>query len=93
MKGIESRIKFAKMVLGPGGVDDLDCAGWGLQEILAVDPENEEAVALLKEVIAKIDARFDAGDNRGTECHIVLGKESPSPHVRTIEKARLKNDR
>lgn len=84
----ESRIKFAKMVLSPDGMDDLDCAGWGLQEILTLDPGNAEAAALLKEIIAKIDQRFDAGDSRGTECHIIMGRESPSPYVRAMERAR-----
>jgi hypothetical protein len=84
----ESRIKFAKIVLGPDSMDDLDCAGWGLQEILALDPENAEAAALLKEIIARINQRFDAGDSRGTECHIIMGRESPSPYVRAMERAR-----
>jgi hypothetical protein len=81
-------IEFAKMVLSPNGMDDLDCAAWGLQEILALDPENVEAAALLKQIIARIDQRFDAGDSRGTECHIILGRESPSPYVRAKENAR-----
>jgi hypothetical protein len=81
----ESMIEFARMVLSPNGMDDLDCAGWGLQEILTLDPENAEAAALLKEIIARIDQRFDAGDRRGTECHRILRRESPSPYVRAIE--------
>jgi len=82
-------IKFAKMVLGPHGLDDLDCAGWVLQDILNLEPENAEVAALLKEIIARIDQRFDAGDSRGTNCHIILRRESPSPHVRAMENARL----
>lgn len=81
----ESMIKFAKKVLSPDGIDDLDCAGWGLQEILTLEPENAEAEALLKEIIARIDQRFDAKDSRGTHCHIIMGRESPSPYVRAME--------
>lgn len=83
----ESAIGFAKCVLSPKGLDDLDCAGWVLQEILALDLENAEAAALLKEIIARIDQRFDAGDSRGTECHRILRRESPSPYVRAKERA------
>lgn len=82
-------IEFAKMVLSPGGMDDLDCAAWALQETLTLDPENAEAAALLEEIIARIDRRFDAGESRGTECHRILGRESPSPYVRAMEGARV----
>lgn len=82
----ESMIKFAKKVLSLDGIDDLDCAGWGLQEILTLEPANAEAAALLKEIIARIDQRFDAGDSRGTHCHIIMGRESPSSYVRAMEK-------
>ncbi len=84
----ETAIKFAKMVLSPNGIDDLDCAGWELQEVLALDPENAEAAALLKDIIARIDQRFDAGDGRGTGCHITIKRESPSPYVRAKERVR-----
>jgi hypothetical protein len=90
LKG-ESMIEFAKMVLSPSGTDDLDCAAWGLQEMLILEPGNKEAEALLKEIITRINQRFDAGDRRGTECHIILGKESPSPYVRAIEGDRRIN--
>ena len=87
----ESMIDFAKMVLSPNGSGDLDCAAWGLQEALTLDSKNAEAAALLKEIIAIIDQRFDAGDSRGTECHIILRRESPSPYVRAIEGVRVNN--
>jgi hypothetical protein len=85
----ESLIEYAVMALSPDGMDDLDCAAWALQETLTLDPENAEAPALLKEIIARIDQRFDAGDSRGTECHIMLRRESPSPYVRAKESARV----
>jgi hypothetical protein len=89
MSKIESYVKFAKNVLSPDiNWDDLDCAAWGLQEILTVDPDNAEAADLLKEIITEIDRRFNAGDSSGTECHIVMGRESPSPSVRTNVSAR-----
>ena len=89
MGKVESYIKFAKMVLDPNeDLDDLDCAGWGMQEILTLDPKNEEAAALLKEIIDRINQRFDAGDSRGTGCHIIMGRESPSLYVREKESAR-----
>jgi len=87
----ESLIEYAVMALSPDGMDDLDCAAWALQETLTLDPENTEAPPLLKEIIARIDQRFDAGDSRGTECHRILGRESPSPYVRAIEGARVKS--
>ena len=89
----ESMIKFAKMVLGPHSMDDLDCAGWGLQEIMTLEPENAEAAALLKEIIARIDQRFDAGNTQGTHCHIIIGRESPSPYVRAMEGSRSEKTR
>lgn len=85
----ERMIEFTKLVLSPHGLDDLDCAGWALQEILNVEPENTEVAELLKEIIARIDQRFDAGDSRGTNCHIIMGRESPSPYVCAKESARL----
>ena len=84
----ESRIKSVKMVLSPDGMDDLDYAGWGLQEILTLDSENAEAATLLKAIIASSAQRFDAGDSRGTGCHIIMRRESPSPYVRAVERTR-----
>jgi hypothetical protein len=78
---------FAKLMLNSGD-GDLDCAAWSLQNILTLDPENSEAAALLKEVLSKIDQRFDARDSRGTYCHIIMRRESPSPYVRAVEVAR-----
>lgn len=89
MSKIESCIKFAKMVLSPDRkLDDLVCAAWGLQEVLTLDLNNAEATVLLEEIIAKIDQRFDAGDTRGTECHIIMSRESPSQYVRAKESTR-----
>lgn len=80
----EFAIKFAKIQLGYAD-GDLDCAAWGLQDILTLDPDNVEAAVVLEEIIAEIDQRFDAGDSRGTECHIIMEGESPSPYVRAME--------
>jgi hypothetical protein len=89
MGKVENRIKIAKMTLDPNNKtwDDLDCAALGLQQTLIEDPENAAAAELLKEIIAEIDRRFDAGDDRGTECHFIGGWESPSPYVRAKEHA------
>jgi tetratricopeptide (TPR) repeat protein len=87
MGKVENYINFAKVVLNPDkNFDDLDCAGVGLQEILTtLDPENAEAALLLKEIIAEINRRFDAGITRGCECHLIAGWESPSPYIREQE--------
>jgi len=88
MGKVESYIKWAKMTLDPKReLEDFDCAGLGLQEILTtLDPENAEAAVLLKEIIAEIDRRFDAGITRGCDCHLIGGWESPSPYVGAKER-------
>jgi hypothetical protein len=85
----KSAIYYAKMELNSDN-GDLDCAAWGLQDILTLDPTNAESTVFLKEVIAKIDQRFDAEDSRGTECHHILKRESPSPYVRAMEASTKK---
>ena len=72
---------------GPG---DLDCAAWALEEALAIDPSNEEAAILLKEIIARIDQAFDSRDIMPILCHMALNRESPSPYVRAKEAERAK---
>jgi len=87
-KSIHSKLSYARIQLGLDD-GDLDCAGWGLQEALSIDPDNTEAADLLKEVIARIDRVFESGDRMPILCHTVLRRESPSPYVRAMEAGRL----
>jgi tetratricopeptide (TPR) repeat protein len=91
MGKVESYIKFAKIVLDPDkSFDDLDCAGDGMREILTtLDPENVEAAALLKQIIAEIDRRYDAGDDSSILCHRFSDWECPSPYVRARERGAV----
>ncbi len=86
----ESKIKYARVQLSRDD-GDLDCAGWGLQEALTIDPDNKAAAALLKEIIVRIDRAFDSGDKMPILCHTVLHRESPSPYVHAMEAARSRN--